>query len=442
VLQHSRFMGCSGPHAPEVGVLWSRAVRHLLVVAYVFPPLGGGGVQRTLGFVRHLLDRGWRSIVITAGDDSKYWARDPTLLAHVPGEIEVHRVPEGIVGTAAQWARRAVPRSIRPAFDRALFVPDRNATWWPSAVRRALALLSARSIDAIYSTSGPWTDHLVAMAASARSRVPWVADFRDPWTLSHFFSAATPLHAAAHRALEREVYERADRIVVNTKTHLDQVLASFPVARGKALHLPNGWDPEELADLPAHAPGQGRRSEKRIVYAGSFYPGRGPERFYALLEEAFRLQPELRSRIAVDLYGKTEGARVPASLADRVVEHGYVSQREANEALARADATLIVMPEGESSGFVPGKLFTQLFVGRPILAVTPPGDTAELVREAGGGSLVMEPESSIDLLVAWLDALVHDRLPAGFAPEVVARYDRRRLAGRLAEELDAIVRRP
>lgn len=420
-------------------MLPSGTVRDVLVLAYAFPPLGGGGVHRTLSFVRHLLSHGWRATVISAGGDSGYWAMDETLLSRVPEEVRVLRVPEGPLGAGVRWIRRLVPRAVRPLFDRSVFFPDRYVSWVPNALLTALRISKSRDFDALYSTGGPWSDHLAALLVERLRGFPWVADFRDPWTQSSFFRAATPVHARAHRALERAVYERADRIVLNTASHLAMVERDFPSARSKAVHIPNGWEPEELEGLPAPEPG---RMKRRIVYAGSFYPGRGPDRFYALLRRAIASSDrgDLQRRLTVDFYGKTEQQdAIPADLRDLITEHGYVSQREALEALARADATLVVMPEGERTGFVPGKLYNQLRIGRPILAVTPPGDTADLVREAGGGSLVLDPRDgdAVVRLARWLEALVEGEL-APLDPRVAARFDRTKLAADLAAQLDQI----
>ena len=41
-------------------------MRRLLVLCYFYPPLGGGGVHRVLGFTRHLPRHGWECTVVCA----------------------------------------------------------------------------------------------------------------------------------------------------------------------------------------------------------------------------------------------------------------------------------------------------------------------------------------------------------------------------------------
>jgi len=59
------------------------AARRLLWLAYFFPPLGGGGCQRTLKLVRYLDPLHWRSTVVTARH-ADYWIQDPSLCEEIP----------------------------------------------------------------------------------------------------------------------------------------------------------------------------------------------------------------------------------------------------------------------------------------------------------------------------------------------------------------------
>ncbi len=66
--------------------------RRVLVLAYLFPPLGGAGVQRTLKFVRYLEPLGWDATVISTRS-ADYPARDPSLLQEIPETTRVIRTP-------------------------------------------------------------------------------------------------------------------------------------------------------------------------------------------------------------------------------------------------------------------------------------------------------------------------------------------------------------
>ena len=69
-------------------------MRRVLLLAYFYPPLAGGGVHRVLSFTRHLPAHGWACTVVCAGERD-YWVSDESLVASVPHETEVIRVEGG-----------------------------------------------------------------------------------------------------------------------------------------------------------------------------------------------------------------------------------------------------------------------------------------------------------------------------------------------------------
>src|ERR687895_2643553 len=70
------------------------AMRRVLMLARQFPPIGGAGVHRTLGSVRHLSSFGYEPLVVTgpATRRDRWEPPDPDLLARVPADVGVHRL--------------------------------------------------------------------------------------------------------------------------------------------------------------------------------------------------------------------------------------------------------------------------------------------------------------------------------------------------------------
>ncbi|MBN1894297.1 glycosyl transferase family 1, partial [bacterium] len=59
-------------------------MKRVLLVAYYFPPMGMGGVQRALKFAKYLPEFGWKASVLTVRETS-YYARDESLLKEAKG---------------------------------------------------------------------------------------------------------------------------------------------------------------------------------------------------------------------------------------------------------------------------------------------------------------------------------------------------------------------
>lgn len=412
-------------------------MKAVVIIAYLFPPAGGGGVQRTLGFVKHLPRHGWRPLVVAA-DQPRYWAKDESLLADVPPEAEVHRVADPGWLRPLDLVRRFLPGEARRALDGLAYVPDRQIGWLPLALAQGLLLGKRHRAQAIFSTSTPYTDHLVGLGLHRALGLPWVADFRDPWTQNQTFAPATPAHAAAHRTLERMVYADADLIVANTALNRAALYRDFPATRDKTIHLPNGWDGDDFAGLVLRP----RRPPPFVFgYAGSFYPGYGPEHLFALLGKLKDADPALAQKVGLRFFGQTGKMAVPPWLEPHTEVYGYLERSQAIAGLADCDASLVMIPpEPSPSGWVPQKLYQALRLGRPILALVPEGEVASLVRAAGGGSLVLDPTSpdAASSLARWLRARLEGPGP-NFDAQVVARFDRANQARTLAEQLDRLV---
>src|SRR3982750_804414 len=63
--------------------------KRILLISYLFPPIGGVGVQRALNFAKHLPDQGFDVHVLTAKNASAA-TRDEALVRQIPTEVKVH----------------------------------------------------------------------------------------------------------------------------------------------------------------------------------------------------------------------------------------------------------------------------------------------------------------------------------------------------------------
>jgi len=422
-------------------------MRLVLLFAYFYPPLAGGGVHRVLSFTRHLPAHGWACTVVCAGEHD-YWVRDESLLAAVPDDTEVIRVSGGS-GLSA-WLRlkrddAAGTRSHR-AFTplRALsdwcLLPDSYAGWAGRARATVEQRIARGGIDALLSSSPPDSVHLAAADVARRTSVPWVADFRDPWIGLSFRTPPTPWHAATQRAMEARVLGGASLVLAASRTHADALAARTGDRPRALLHLPNGFEPApRVADVPAD-------DRFRIVFTGSLSLMDDLATLIDALASLLARDPGARALLRVDLLGPYDREwqeRASTRGLDGVVRFaGPRAHAEARLAQRSADLLLLWRPHGEGyRTMVPGKLYEYLASGRPVLALLPDGDeAAELVRRAGGA--VVAPGSAAVLERELASRLARWRA-SGRTPDALTdwlgAHTREHLAGELARALDGVV---
>jgi len=419
------------------------SAKRLLALAYFFPPLAGGGVHRVLSFARHLPAHGWDVTVVCAGEND-YWVRDESLLGRVPGATEVLRVPGGSAISALLRLRGASGRRRGGAFAplRSLsdwwLLPDSYAGWAKRAEREAAKRLARGGIDALLTTSPPDSVHLAGAKLAKRFRVPWVADFRDPWIGLHFRTPPSAWHRARHEAMEREVLGRADLVLAASRTHLDAIAAGGAARRAE--HLPNGFEPE--AGLAA---AEADPDHFRLAFTGTLSLMEDAGTLLEAVHEVLARVPEARRRLRVDLAGPYdtdyEDRALALGLTGIVRFAGPLPHSESRALQRSADALLLWKPR--AAGFrtmVPGKLYEYLDAGRPVIALLPAEDeAAALVRRAGG--VVLPPGNrealARELETRYMEWKQHGRASNG-RPDWLGEHARPEIARRLAAQLDGL----
>ncbi len=407
----------------------------VLMIAFHFPPAAmGSGHLRTLGFARYLPELGWDPIVLSAG------ARAYPRTAPLDGGV----IPSGCLvrrTLALDAGRHFAIAGKYPGF---IAQPDRWASWWPAAVWQGLRLIRRYQVRAIWSTYPIMTTHCIARTLSRMTKLPWIADFRDPVISS--VSAVNRFSAASQHRWEQRVLQDATRVVFATPGALRTYSERYPeaCAEGRLAVIENGYDEATFVGLPKPAPRQERR-QLVLLHSGLLYPeGRNPVPFLTAVAQlkdsgsvsADDLRVVLRASGSEAIYGR-EVQRL--GLEELVTLAPPVSNREALIEQAEADALLLF----QGSRFdrqIPAKLYEYLRIGRPIFAlVGDQGDTAELLHSTGGAELApLDDAYTIRArLLNFITALRENRAPQ-IQPGVIDRYSRRGGAVLLADLLHQV----
>ncbi|MGB2228822.1 MAG: glycosyltransferase, partial [Flavobacteriales bacterium] len=245
----------------------NRQRKRVLVVSYYWPPSGGGGVQRWLKFAKLLPEFGWDPVVVTPSNPDVP-VTDPSLLNEVHDGVEVWSFPVweptralSALGLQGNTSRLGADQSSSPSLASKVvkwvrgnvFVPDARVGWVKPTTRKVLARLRLEPVDFIVTTGPPHSMHLIGLALKRATGLPWVADFRDPWStmdyLDDFGLRPRPRRLIAN--MERVVVTAADRILVTSPGALREIGLDDT---SKGAVIPNGWDKDDFSvDPPAPA---------------------------------------------------------------------------------------------------------------------------------------------------------------------------------------------
>jgi hypothetical protein len=422
----------------------------VLLISRYFPPIGGAGVHRTVGSVRHLPAHGYEPVLVTGpGQQRGRWdAPDPELLSRIPASAEIHRLegsePPGPTGLAARLAR------LRPG-------TDGWVRWW---IDEAVALGRRVGADAdlIVTSCAPYETAWAGARLAAELGKPWVADLEDPWALDEMRMYPT----AAHRALDlrqmRRALASASAIVMAAPEAAARVRRTMPELADRVVTgIPIGFERDDFrvepearddavlrivhtgsmhTDLGLHL----RRTRGRRRLLGGTWPGVDVlTRSHVYLVEAIASDPSLRGRVELHLAGALTDADLEiAGRHDFVRPRGLLPHRETVALMRSADVLFLPMqdlPAGERAGLVPYKTFEYLGAERPILAAVPDGDVRDMLAPLEHVSLVRPAD------VGGMAAAVREQLARGSVSAVrddIEELERRACVARIAAVLDEI----
>jgi glycosyltransferase involved in cell wall biosynthesis len=415
-------------------------MRRVLMVAYYFPPLTDSGVQRPLKFCKYLPEFGWQPVVLTV-QNAPNLQRDPTLLQEVPKNVEVHRaqmLSDTIANAAAFVGGSRLAEGVRWRLRERFSVPDLFALWRRPAVRAALKIFKNSRFDAIYATGYPWTGLLVGRDVARHTRVPWLADFRDPWVGDDTFRVERPLHPQEVE-LEQSVVRSARTVTCVSENMTDDFRRAFATEPPEKFQtIWNGFDAAEFDALPAPA----CRSADgliRVAYTGVFRPQYGPQLLFEAVKRLKEQSPGAISRLRIVSAGFQPGRAADYGIADCVEERGPVSHREALAIMREADALFTPLPAGSFSRFaVPGKLYEYLGSGKPVIAEAPPNsEVARILATVGGAKILSDGvDGLVDTLRHLCAAGTLDVRP--LQRDRLAQFERRTQTATLARLLSAL----
>ncbi len=336
----------------------------LLVITYHFPPDGAIGGQRWAGLSKYLTRFGWEVHVITASAGGLQGAV-PDVHRHVRRRRRtLNDVYKAVADRFRQTSKDrdfAPENPVRPrpvsllgpvaAMRRILSIsmdlPDFGRGWVGRATGAARSLLRERKFDVVITSGPPHSAHFAGMLATLGQDAQFWIDMRDPWSLVHGMNAPDDWFVRAERfllrRLERLVFPRAAKVIVNTREFASALRVAEPALDVR--WFPNGVDLEQLPprDLGAVELGS-------IAYVGTLYAGRNLSSVCAAMRALLDDRPEAAATLRLNVAGPMEAPHrrqleddiAAAGLASLVNICGDLPRAQALELLGHSHLALVL----------------------------------------------------------------------------------------------------
>jgi len=429
------------------------SMKRVLIITYYWPPSGGSGVQRWVKFSKYLPSQGWQPVIYTP-ENPDMPSIDQSLYSDIPEEAEIIKRPiteiysiyRRISGNKGggevnpiNSQKKTLKQKLMLAIRGNLFIPDPRISWLRPSVRFLKKYLREHPVDVIVSTGPPHSMHLIAREVSKATGIPWVADFRDPWTRMFYFKhlALSDWARKKHEKLEKMVLDDASAVVAVSPL----VQEEFKTMTGNRIELvTNGYDPEDFGQIVEPD------GYFNIVHTGLFASDGNPETLWKVLSDLCREDARFADQLRIRLVGKNDTKILDsihaAGLERNLVDLGYrdhtVAVRE------QMGSTMLILPlrkEPEYRATLPGKLFEYLGSQRPVLGIgQTDGAMARILADTGAGeTFEWDDEAGIRtyVLKRWEKFLAGD--DDSVPDNNIEQYSRKATARKMAALLESLI---
>ena len=338
-----------------------------LLIAYYFGNTTDVGAQRWNKNIKYIQKLGWEPVVFTLNrqkDSNNQFEIisneriEPNTLYK---SLFNKKVPSDILTSTKTsfWNKLLV--FIRSNF----FIPDSRVLSTFSSKRILRKRLNKNDIDLIISTGPPHSMHLIAKTMSKEFNIPWIADFRDPWTGIEYFEKLPllPFARKAHQKLERKILSSCDLLITVSDSwskHLKELGAK------KVEVIYNGYDAEDFKSVIAEP------KRMSIAHFGTYPQSRNHIKLWEALNELCE-DDAFKNDLDLHFYGFIyEGFQAelkPYLFKERLKIFAPIPHKEATKKMSEYRFLFLSLSDTSlSEGRIPLKFFEYLATGRKIIA--------------------------------------------------------------------------
>ena len=434
--------------------------KRILFISYYFPPMGGGGVQRILKFLKFWDYSGFDVSILTV-KSSYFYVEDKTLMKEIPAQVSVYRSGSLDPFRIAQIIREYLPGRKRKSENLSresggffrkiaslLFVPDSRVLWLPFALFRIYRIHRQTPLNLVIATMPPFTSGIIAKWAFKLFGIPYILDFRDAWTNNPYLPEISPLHTKLQKGLEQRVLKTAQGLIFVNPNLYSYYLSAYPFLKDKPIQLiRNGFDPDDFPSLEQTRSPDTQEVLKIGVMGTIYSQGNAPNTLIEAISELLKDNPQLKERIKIYFVGKWTNSFEAwvgcLNLESSVNWVGYLEHREALKFISKMDFLTLAIKSDipGSENVTPGRIYEYLYLKRPILALCPlNSDLAGLVSDTQSG-LVFDYYDKEGVKATILEMLENStKLTSRFRFEKLEEYDRKNLTAKMIDFVSKILK--
>lgn len=346
-------------------------MKKVLILAYDFPPYVSVGGLRPHAWYKYLKEFEVKPIVVTRQWKNTNGSTLDYIAASESKDTIIERHDYGTVIRApyfpslsnklylkhgekkVRWIRKSLTATDEI---RQFIIPSGPKS---TVYKAAREFLKNNKVDAIIATGEPFVLFYFAKKLSQEFGIPWIADYRDPWSSN----VERNTHGKLLIPLEKKIVSTAKVITTVGASFKVQIQHLFP---NKNIYiLPNGYDDEILPSISKISQ---QTEELTISFVGTLYDWHPWRSFLKVLDEFLNQNP--RAKIRMNWYGINKEKELKdylTSLSDKTKDSVHIFPKMENKKLMETLAKDNVVLLFNYYSFMGTKIYDYLAIQRKIL---------------------------------------------------------------------------
>ncbi len=250
-------------------------MKKILILAYDFPPYVSVGGLRPYAWFEYFHEFGFEPVVVTRQWSNEYRNELDYIAPSSSKETIVEKTAAGRVYRTAYTpnlanqlyltygkSKYSTIRKLITAFyelTQFFYLTGPKKLLYQEADK----LFKIEKFDVIIATGDPFVLHHYASKLSSKHQLPWIADYRDPWS-ENIEMGKRPLLKIWHKWIEKKTVQTASLITTVSSFLFSQI---YGLKNNQpCLLLPNGYNPSSIEGIDFSIQ---EKKELRIALAGS-----------------------------------------------------------------------------------------------------------------------------------------------------------------------------
>lgn len=346
--------------------------KHILLIAYVFPPYYGIGGRRWARHSEYLAKLGYTVHVVCAKnpfDKISLWQKN---IDNNP-KIIIHQLPTKFPNVLVDFKHTFFQKiaykfwiTILPFITKGNYL-DRTVFWKNTMLNKASEIIQANKIERVICTGGPFgVLYFVTLLKKKFPAIFLLSDWRDPWTWAPNwgYNTLSEKRMLAEKKMEECAMQGADIVSVPTESMKNSLQEKYPRFIDKIKIVPHFFDREEI-DIVAKS----SSNKIRMVLYGTIYINT-----IHYFEEIASFLAANKENYTLDIYTDHPSCKpiFEKHNASNVSFHGVLPAKDLFAKFKDYDFVLLVHPDYGKDN-VSTKFYEIIYSRTPIFLVSEPG---------------------------------------------------------------------